>query len=258
MGKNLDFILTRIGLALKENVEYRMNLWSAFIINIVVSFVSIFFYLVYFEVGVIVEGWNFYDVVLYFFLFLASSKALHSISLKNFNIVLLRGIFSNILVLPINSFLFSIFYRLRGPVLVIFPILLFIIGVFVFLENSYSNYIFFILWFIYSFLWQGVFNIFFQSFAFFIKNIDFLISPFFNINKVVRIYTPSSFDGFSTKFLFYSLPSIVVSYFGIEILKGNFDVLFEVLPYLVFIQFIFILVIWLNWRYGLKNYEAFS
>ena len=254
--RNISFIIARIKLAFKENIEYKVNLYSAIAINLVMILVALLFFSVYIKFSGVVLNWSYTDFILYSFIVLAGSKAHYLFAIRSFKTQLLKGHLNNGLIRPVNPYIFHSMFYLMGPVLIIFPFLLFIIYSML-IYYSYTNVFFFTIFFIFAFFYCSFFYSFFGSLAFFIKENDFLVSTANSLNNVVEVYTPKMFQSVSTTYI-YIFPSAIFGFLSIELLKGNATLLLKLLPYIIATFFIMIISIYFIWKIGLKRYEAFG
>lgn len=254
--RNISFVIARFKLAFKENSEYKVNLYSAIAINMMMIFVALLFFSVYINFSGVILNWNYTDFILYSFIVLAGSKTYHIFAIKHFKTQLLRGHLNNGLIRPVNVYIFHSLFYLMGPVLIIFPFLILVIATMI-IYYSYVNVILFVLFFLFTLIYCSFFYSFFSSLAFFIKENDFLVTLSINTNHTVEIYTPKMFQTLSTIFI-YLFPSALFGYVSIEILKGTTDLLFSLVPYIL-ASFLFLTIsIYFIWKIGLKKYEAFN
>ncbi len=255
MANYFDFILTKFSLSYKENSEYKINLWSAILANISIVFVFILFFEVLSSLISNILNWTRYDFILYSILILTGSKIYFIICIRKFNRFLLNGDLNTILTKPINPLFHQFFNNLRGPILIIFPILILIILILIFLGN-YSNFLLAFLSFFLGFILLSLILSIAESLAFFMKNNFFIINLVQNINQSSRSFTPKLFENFSI--LFYFLPYSLIGFFTIEILNGK--VIFFLNYLIIFLELIliFFILLLIIWKIGLKKYEAFG
>lgn len=256
MGRNLDLIFCKIGLAFKENVEYKTNLWMAILANISVVFVMFLFFYILSDLLFDFLNWSRYDFLVYSILLLAGTKSELLFCVRKFRFYLLSGKLNNVLSKPVNSIIFQMVVNLKGPVLVVFPILFLVLCGLIF----FGDYDFYFLAGV-VFLFGMVLNVLFfsvlDSLAFFIKNNLFLQNLFRSVNYSVRTYTPKSLENFSS--LFYFFPTSVYAFFVVEILRG--DLKFFYFGYfwvLILFSFVLFFCLVFIWRVGLRCYEAFG
>lgn len=255
--RNLYFLYERYKQAFKENSEYKINLWSAIGINIVTLIIGFIFFDVYSNVlGNDILDWNIKDFFIYMLITLAGSKSFHIFSLKRFNISLVTGKLNVALIRPINPFIYMSVSELRGPVLIVFPMLLLSIFLALFFYD-YANVFFFFLFFVFGFFYFSMYNNIFQLLAFFMMNNIYYIDLASQTNGISRQYIPKTFDGFSFNF-FYFLPSSIFGYFNILILKDNILDVLVFIPYLIGSFVLMLLISFLLWKIGMSKYEAFG
>lgn len=256
LKRNVGFIMARLKLAFRENIEYKVNLYSAIAINLAMIFVTLLFFSVYIKFSGVILNWSYKDFILYSLIVLAGSKSQFIFSIRGFKTQLLKGHLNNGLIRPINPYIFHSMFYLMGPVLIIFPFLLFMIYGMLFYYH-YANILLFSIFFIFSFIYSSFFYSFFGSLAFFIKENEFLVSASSNINNVVEWYTPKMFENISTTYI-YLFPSAVLGFISVELLKGNTNLLLRLLPYILTTFFLLIISIYFMWKIGLKRYEAYN
>ena len=256
LQRNISFIVARLKLAFRENIEYKVNLYSAIAINIVIILVALMFFSVYIKFSGVILNWSYTDFILYSFIVLAGAKSQYIFSIRSFKLQLLKGHLNNGLIRPVNPFIFHSLFYLMGPVLIIFPFLLFMVFSMIFYYH-YANLIIFIFFFTFTFFYCSFFYSFFGSFAFFIKENDFLMTTSNSVNSIVEFYTPKMFQSVSTTFIYF-MPSALFGYVSIEILKGNTLLLSRLVPFILISFFIIIISIYFMWKVGLKRYEAFN
>ena len=250
--KNLEVVKEKFNQALKENKEYKINLWNIILIDLFLTLTYFLFYKIYGNLILEILDWEFYDFMILFFLTLTLSKIKHFFSLKFLLIDLLTGNFNSYLTKPVNTFIFQNLKSLKGA-----GIVAFVFGIFIsfyFLLNMENLLLVFSL-FLFAFLFEWVLNNFLWSFSFFMKN-SFLWELFFFTQNEAERMTPKVFDKFYFNF-FMIFPTIVGSFWIIEISKGRFYPL-DYLHYVFILFLIFIVGTIFNWKYGLKRYEAFG
>lgn len=253
--KHLEILLIKINLALKENKEYKINLWNAFIINIIYVLVMSIFYI---SINPLLEGiisWSNQDFLLFLLLHLFMGKFLIIFSIKGLRFFLLSGEFNVILNKPINTF-FHISTQFSGPVFLIFVTLFIITSIAIILEYM-KNVFLFLLFFVLSSVYLVIFFSFFNSFAFFIKNDSFMQEIPRKINNRLKEFTPNVFQKTSIYEYLFIFPSVFGSFILVEILKGK-TYFFSYLYIVIISFFILSFGTYLLWKYGLKKYEAFG
>ncbi len=252
--KYFDVLVEIFSVALKQNKEYKANLWSALLINLVYILVMISFYLAFFPLISSISNWNEVDYLMFIFILLLLGKFVIVFSVKRLNRDLLEGKLNIVLSKPINPF-FYFSTRFNGAVLVVSS-LVFLSFLFLLFYFYQFNFIF-LFYFIFSAIYQIIFVTFFISTAFFIKNNFFLVDISSKINNRIKEFTPNSFrDNLFLKFI-YIFPSALGSFILVNILKGNY-LFFKYFEVILSSFIFFILGTYLLWYYGLKKYEAYG
>jgi ABC-type uncharacterized transport system permease subunit len=253
--KYFDFIKERIKIGLKEAFEYKLNTWSAILMNTVYVGVMMIFFLTLSPLLENVLSWKIKDYFLYLIIGLVMSKFLILFSLKQLAKNILLGAFNTVLVKPINPFLFFS-TQFGGAVFVTLGIFFFLMIAFILLFYKIS--LTFIIYFIFSIFYISLFSSFFSSTAFFMKENSMFINIPRKLNNRVREFTPKSFETYSFGSLLYLFPSAATGFILVEFLKGNFEYIPIILK-IIFPSFlIMVMGIYLMWKIGLKKYEAFG
>ena len=169
--KNLEVVKEKFNQALKENKEYKVNLWNIFLIDLFLTLTYFLFYKIYGDLIFEILDWELYDFMISFFLVLTLSKIKHLFSFKYLLGNLLSGNLNSYLTKPVNTFIFQNLQSLTGAGIVAFIFSIFLS--FYFLLNMNNLLLVFIL-FLFAFLFEWLFNNFFWSFSFFMKN-EFLV-----------------------------------------------------------------------------------
>lgn len=256
MGRYCNFIVERFKIANIENSEYKANLWSALIINIFYILIMFVFFETYINLSNSFLNWELYDFFIYTMLILLGHKSYFIFSFHKLNTYLLKGDLNQALFRPINSYIFMSFNGLRGPVLIIF-FLLFVITLTMALFHNYNNFFYFLIFFLFSFFYSSFYMNVFDLLAFFMKQNSDLLLFSKTINESNRQFIPVAFDGTRLNF-FYLLPSSLLGFFSVMILKNELEFVWTFLPYLILSGVILFILNITMWTYGLKKYEAFG
>lgn len=256
--RNLDYIKTKISLAIVENKEYKANFYSVLLIDIVITIVYVFFYQILGELIFGIIGWELKDYIMFWIAIMIPSKSRYIFSLLLFKGIILSGKLNNYLTKPIKPFLLAGFDITSGAA-VISTFIFFIIYWFLVFYNSYNYVIYgFLVLLLGTLSYISLIN-FFLSFLFFSKGIDVIFNLFHNeIIFLNEKFTPKLFDKSFFSSFFYLLPSAIYGYFVIEVLKGNFELFLFYLPFFIGSIIFMILITIILWHYGLKKYEAFG
>jgi ABC-type uncharacterized transport system permease subunit len=253
--KYFEIFFTKVIIALKENKEYKANLWNALITNVVSFLVILLFFSALSPLLGEILGWTFRDYILYISMLLLLGKVHMVFTLKFLQRVLLNGDFNTILLKPVNSF-FYFSTQFKGVVLVTFSIFLLINLFLIFLYYNFS--FIFLFYFLFSIIYVPLFFSFFISTAFFMKENSMFVNIPRQLNNRIKEFTPRSFENYSFGFLLYILPSGASAFILIEILRGNF-IYSNIILKIIFPSFLLIVLgIYVMWKIGLKKYEAFG
>lgn len=254
-SKHVYIFVTKVQIALKENTEYKINLWSAIITNIVFFCVVMIFYSAISPLLEEILGWTIIDFSLYLSMSLLLGKFQGIFTLKFLQRVLLKGDFNSILCKPVNSF-FYFSTQFRGMILVTLSI--FIIINFTLILLYYNLSFLFLFYFLFSIVYTSLFFSLFMSTAFFMKENSFFLNIPRKLNNRIKEFTPKAFENYSFANLIYILPTASTSFILVEFLRGNLEY-FDIILKIVFPSFIVIVFgTYIMWYYGLKKYEAFG
>jgi len=260
--KYVNFLLTRFKIAFFTSKEYKSNLYS----HILSDLVIITTYMIFFKIvlGLIGDNlnWIYFDFWIYFLLLGIAAKSMYNFTLRKFSKILLKGDFNIVQLQPINRFLNSVTQQITGHgMITTFNFVIILIISIIYKSNLYTftNIILATLFFIFGTIYFYIYINFFESFAFFFKNIEQTVRFANNqINYINEFYTPKVFENTKLKDFFFLLPSGLYGYLTVEILKGNYFLSLHYLYYAIVIFVIFCVSIALLWKFGLKKYEAFG
>ncbi len=260
MGNLISVYKVQFLMALKQLKEYKIDFYMGLVTNIIVSLSYVLFYLVFDNLSGGILDWEYYDFILFFFMSFFTSLLLRFFWVRSMVILLNNGNLNMVLSKPVNTFFFVIIKDLRGSI-IFFTFFLGLITILLSITNtSYSNYILAYSIALIGFLIQAIFlNVIF-SMAFLTKGlVKYLFSIYYhNLNTAVETYTPKFFEETNLKYLAYMFPVSFIDYFFIEILKGNTTEVLLYLPYFLLFGIICLMILILQWHYGLKKYEAFG
>jgi len=255
-------------ISFKQAVEYRANFFSAVLLDIVFFFVTIFSAYIFNSIFGESIGWRFVDFVLFIFvlnfmfdisgIFWYGSEGRLKNQIKSGK---LNSYFSK----PGNKFLmFLLKSRMNPIVFFIFDVCLYI----PFLGYFGDFEVFNILCGVLILVLLAIFNVllvyFLMSFSWiFIEFGSFLVDTFYwnNIQESLRVYPFQLFERRKVLYWIFSvLPMFYVSTVVVPIISfGDFNVLWNVNYWILFgTVFVMVCGTLFNWRYGLKNYEAFG
>lgn len=254
-SKHIDIFITKVQIALKENTEYKINLWSAIITNIIYFSVIMIFYTAISPLLEEILGWTIIDFSLYLSMGLLLGKFQGIFTLKFLQRVLLKGDFNSILCKPVNSF-FYFSTQFRGMILVTLSI--FIMINFILILLYYNLSFLFLFYFLFSIVYTSLFFSLFMSTAFFMKENSLFLNIPRQLNNRIKEFTPKAFENYSFANLIYILPTASTSFILVEFLRENLEYL-DIILKIVFPSFIVIVFgTYIMWHFGLKKYEAYG
>jgi ABC-type uncharacterized transport system permease subunit len=252
-----NYFITKINLGLKEGKEYKVNIVSILFSDFGYMFVTYLFLTLFSDLSSYFQNWSNFDKFTYIILIYAGMRFMRFFMLWRFSRSLKNGDLNSYLVRPLHPYFFASTTAINGavvfttiPVLILF---FFIIGI-----SSYENKLLSFLLHLFGTLYFVLILNVIQSLNFFMRD-TFFYDFFFNqITPVTERFTPKAFEGnnFMESFI-YLLPTSFYGYMVLELLNGDFIFLnYVYLGLSSFMLFLFLLI--LMWKLGLKRYEAFG
>ena len=256
---HFNFFIEKNIISKQASKEYKINFYFMLLFDIILFFTTTTFFYVMLPFINLVLDWTIYDLILVYWLELLTWKILWSHNLRGWNNRLLNGELNNYITKPINPYFGATSQLMSWPNTLTGFFILFGSLFFMFTHQNYIYPFFGFLVFLFGvFMFILYFN-FFYSLNFFIKDTNNYI---YNLSRmpegIVFDYTPKFFESYKFGFFFFLVPSAIIGFFTIEVLRGNFDY-FNIfyLPILC-LFFLLILGTYLLWKFGLKKYEAFG
>ncbi|MCA9459382.1 MAG: hypothetical protein KC550_02425 [Nanoarchaeota archaeon] len=259
--RNLNFIIESLKLSRKELFEFKSNIYSSILVQTFFYTIMFIFYFILYSnfIGTISLSLNdfilfviFANTIHLFIGFIFWGKhLLYLIKSGEINIYLIR---------PINPFIFYNIRTLSVPAFLFMMINIFFISVIlIYTKSNIFNFSF-----IFVFILLIILTL---TISMFLDSLDFirlgLSSPFqriyYRAMEITRMYPSQFFDSFKYNLVLFLFQGYYLTSVLIPILNGrSISLYFNELLILVSIIFIFSLGTYLNWKYGLKNYEAFG
>lgn len=256
--KYFEVFITKSLISLKENKEYKTQLWSVILFDIMIFLVMIFFYSVFGELVFEFLNWSTYDFLIFFCLNMLAAKVIWMHFLKVFASRLLNGELNLYLVRPINSYFMANSMTINGANIVTGLAYLLLTILLIYFGN-YSYYLLAFLIFILGCIYYLIFHNFIASLAFFMKSSEFLVNLVNRrLNFAIEEYTPKLFYKTPFQWIAFSMPSAFYAFFVMEALNGRFDLLIEFSIYLLGVFIVLFIGLIFEWHYGLKRYEAYG
>lgn len=256
--KHVEIFFIKCIISLKENKEYKTQLWFVILFDTILFFMMMIFYIVYGNLVFEFLEWSSYDFMVFFLIQLLTAKVLWLHFLRYFSTRLVRGDLNQVLVKPVNSYFFTNTLQINGANIVTGIVLFFII-VFFLIFGHYNNILLASLIWLIGTIFYIVYYNFFASLAFFMKSSDYILDMANSkLNFVVEEYTPKLFLNSGFRWIAFLLPGSFYGFFTIEALKGRFDLLFKFLPFILLFWTVLTLFLVIAWKIGLKRYEAYG
>jgi ABC-type uncharacterized transport system permease subunit len=255
--KTFNIILTKFNIALKENKEYKGNFWSSILADLGVFLSLYVFYLGYKNLGNDFLNWSSIDFLTYLIIINFFMRLYYLLRIHYFSKVLLSGKFQTYLTKPTSSYLLTWLDMVIGSNVLLMPIY-FVIGLLIIIYLGYSNILLGTLISLFGIAYTAlVFNTI-QSFSFFIKEMHHIIVTYFELNRKIQEFTPKPFLHTSFEKVAFLLPTAISGFFTIEAFNNRFDLFFQFLPYVGLSTLFFLMLLYFNWKQGIKKYEAFG
>ena len=261
--RHLGFLKANFYILKKRIFEYKANVWSSIVLEVIYLIIMLFFYQLIINNFSDVIPWKMKDFILYFmsFLLIFTILGIFTWRMPLYHQIK-EGLFNNYLTRPINPFVFFNSIEMPVPAVVMFFIdtIFFIIAIFYFDISISSPMIFLVFLLLIMF-----FYFFFISFIF---SLDFIklglsetLFPFINSTQwTFENYPAPFFEGLKYKFLMQIFPIFIFGLIIIPIARDSIGMSFllkELIVILVMILVSAILTL-IIWNRGLKRYEAYG
>lgn len=221
--RHIDFTKEIYVQAFKQIKEYPANFFSVFYFDIILTGVFLIFYNIFNEISADFLSWNYYDFILFFVSISLITKATYWFRIRFLNLKLLSGDLNIWISKPLNPF---IALSLRDKGSAIYTTFIFLPPLIILLYfGNYQNYFYSLSLLLFGLIYYVFFLAFLQSSAFFIKENKFIIKTADQLHYINEQFTPKVFQNSFLWFL-YLLPTALIGYFFIEILKSNIDEFF--------------------------------
>lgn len=257
------YFLVNQKLSIKIKTEYMVHFFVDFLYMIISSIVLFIFADVLANNFNSVIGWDKVDFLTFFFLLPFVLNIGYSLVLGNklAKYYIKKGDFNILLVKPGNIFFNYLFKHNRASQIFYFIVRSLIFLPFVLLYQDFTIFSF-ILGIIYC-LFLAVnlllLLICLDSFTWiFLELGDYFFSFFDNVNNVLKNYPGVFFHEMEFAYLLSIIPIYHVATVALPLFKGvKVDFLSSIFL-IIILNLILIIIIIMNWRYGLRRYEAFG
>ena len=259
MRKEIEYYKTKILLMWLENREYKANLYmglfSAFftlIVHITVFYVlgNLFLYDL---------GFRFYDFIILFCLLMSGSLMWRLFTNPYLSYYIKRGNLNKMLTLPMSTIVYQMPIMLKGVGLVNSLIFLFL-TIILSLFGNYTNYLLALFIYLSGYISQISIMNFIGSLSFFMKESSFVYRLYYhNVTIAVEDFTPIPFQN---SFLYSIVAFLPCSLYGFFTLASMKSLYLDFIPIIILISLaiisVFSILTIINWKFGLKRYEAFG
>ncbi len=260
MNKNINYLNESFKILFKTMKEYRANVYSAVITLIFYLIVEVgFFFILYANFGDVI-GWSLEDFII-FNLLLNFCNYFVGIFIwtRPLSLEILDGKLNQFLIRPMGVFFQEYTYRLQSNAFL--GSIFYFLGLVITFTYFNISVNFFLL--ISLILIVGIYFaywIFTESFALLKDKLDLAIQQnLFSFQNLLEDFPAQFWQGFKFKYILGFMPAFWTALILIPIVQGKtfLDIWFV---YTIAIAFLLgmSLVIWFNWHYGLKRYEAFN
>ncbi|MFW5704411.1 MAG: ABC-2 family transporter protein [Nanoarchaeota archaeon] len=261
MNRTINYLKENVIILFKTTIEYKANFYTTLIDQILYFFVNFIFIYVFSNLFGDIIGWSLEDFIL-FAVFLDLFRCFAGIfTWKYFPQAVLNGDLNQHLVKPMGVFKGFYLSKLSMIALlyVISDILLLIIFI-LFLDFNFTNFyltifisLILIIFYLLAFLAIDSFSLLKD------KLTDPINEIYFSGYRIFQEFPAQFFNRLSFKNIFLIYPTYFVSLLLIPVIRGhelsNFSFNFILLLLGVLILFF---ITWINWKIGLKRYEAFN
>ncbi len=258
-SRYFDLFKVNLFLMFQTMKEYRANLYSVFLIQIIYVIISYFVSFIVAKNFGDVIGWSFVDFLIYQVLIKIIYQFIgFFIWGKSISYSIINSQFNNHLVMPLNIKLKYYFHNLSSSALIYFLFSLFELFVLlIFFNEREINLLVWFLLVLILIVYQFLFHQLIETLGFYYKKLDFeILKIFYPVSGILSNYPINFFKLIKFKFLlFIFFHSILVLFlFPNNLNISRFDLFF----YLFMAIFIYLILFLFNWKIGLKKYEAFG
>ncbi len=258
-SRYLDFFKVNLFIMFQTMKEYKANLYSVFLIQIVFISISYFTsFIIASNFGQVI-GWNFLDFLVYQVLiriiyqfsgiFLWGKSISHSIINAQFN---------NHLVMPLNIKLKYYFNNLSssGYIYILFSLCELLILLIFFYQRE-INYLILLTTLLFLIVYHFLIHQSLETMGFHYKKLDHqLLRLYYPLTNILSSYPINYFQFFSFRNLLIFIPHSILVFF---IFPSSITIsLFTFYVILIVVSFLLVLILIINWKIGLKKYEAYG
>ncbi|MCA9495511.1 MAG: hypothetical protein KC589_01095 [Nanoarchaeota archaeon] len=260
--RNLDSIKETLIILFKTFLEYKTNGFSAFLIQIFyASSMILLYYIINLNFSQYIP-WKFEDFLLFLFIsFIIFDLGGFLLWDSNLFVAIKKGTLNTILSKPINPFLMNLINGAGSNIYVYFTSDLIILPIIIwYFDIQIVNISLFFIFFLLVLYLHFIFMNLIQSFEWRYLGIsNIFMDIFWKLENLFDSYPEPFFRGSTIyKFLFL-FPSFFVGSLLVPTLRGYEVILFNYqISILIFLIILFTFITYINWRYGLKHYEAFG
>lgn len=249
-------IIEGIIIGIKESLEYKAN-------TIALLFVMLFNFIIFISLFSITNNlflqrlnWNLIDFSMFILLSYFCNRFYYIFDARYLFKRLLLGELNVALTKPINPFIYQNLKMINGQDLIVLPFILIPISILLTYYNT--NFFIFLILLILMVLYNIVVSQFTGSIGFFSKMFPYTIHMFDKqMFNTVRTFTPKVFEFSFAKNIIYVLYFSLMGFGLVEFLLQR-EYIVEYFYYSFFIIIVLSSITFLNWKYGLKRYEAFG
>ena len=260
----LNYFWENYKIGLKEQVEYKTNLYLNFFIWFIFNIAFLMFGKILFDNFGDVLNWNFLDYIIFItlsgFLFDMSGIFWFNKKIKD-SIFELKKMNFYLNIPGIRFFNYSLSKSFNSTIFSTTELLLFMSYVLynrpfdiIFLDELLLSCILIFLLHITSFY-------FFDSFSWRFMELGKTLSEnlTFKTNEILLRFPGAFFNNYKFYFVLFLLPVYFGSTLIVPLFQGFIpNYFYTQILIIIFLNIFFSIVIFFNWRYGLKNYEAFN
>ena len=254
--RNWSTLIEGLKIGIKERLEYPANTIGLLFVILLNFIIFVFIFTIAEDLFLQDLNWNIIDFSMFIFLSSFCNCFYYMSNTRYLFRGLLNGELNIALTKPSSSFIFQNIKMIDGsdvivPFFLIIPILFLIF----YYDTNFLAFSFFL---ISMCIYNSIFAQCIGSFAFLSKMLPL---TFHTIHQemvaVTRTFTPKVFEFSFAKHYIYTL-YFSLSGFGLVELLLNKEYILQYFYYSYVVMIVLVLITYLNWKYGLKRYEAYG
>lgn len=254
--KSLNVIIQGLIIGVKESLEYKAN-------TLALLFVMAFNFIILLGVFMITSNiflqqlqWTLIDFTMFILLSYFCNRFYYLFDVRYLFKRLLLGELNVALTKPTNPFIFQNLKMINGQDIIVLPVL--IIPVLALLFTYEFNILMFIFFFVLMCIYNIIFAQFTGSLGFFSKMLPLTLHSFDKqFLNTIRVFTPKVFEFSLARNIIYVLYFSLMGFGLVELLLQR-EYIIQYFYYSILVMGVLSGITYLNWKFGLKQYEAYG